>query len=107
VQHIIIGITLLLFFSSSSLESLEQLSAGFDADAQTSLWPLDNDSSSENARGRRSLKRSPRSKSSLKSLPALNNPTRAISPIVRIQEMTFISHPCKANVYQQTNVYRI
>jgi hypothetical protein len=107
VKQILIGITLLLFFSSSSLGGLEELSAGFDADSQTSVWTLDGDFSAENALGRRALKRSQRGKSSVKSLPAVDKPTRAISLIVRIRETSFISHYLKSNVYQQINVYRI
>jgi hypothetical protein len=106
VKQITIGITLFLFFLSSSLGSLEQLSARFDADSQTSLWTLDDDFSSENARGRRSLKRSQRGKSSLNSLRGVEKPASAISRIVRMRE-SFISHYSKSSVYQQINVYRI
>jgi hypothetical protein len=102
----IIGITLFLFFSSSSMGSFEELSASFDADSQTSLWTLDSDFSSETAR-RRSLKRSQRSKSSSKSLPAVDKAARAISLVVRIREASFISQSSKSSVYQQINVYRI
>jgi hypothetical protein len=107
VKQITIGITLFLFFASSSLGSLEQLSASFDADSQASVWTLDNDLSSENARGRRALKRSQRGKSSLKSLPAIDKPARAIFLIVRIRETSFISPLSNSSVYQQINVYRI
>jgi hypothetical protein len=107
VKHIIVGITLFLFFSSSSLGSFEQLSAPFDADSQTSLWTLDTDFSCENTSRRRSQKRSQRGKSSLKSLPAVDKPARAISLFVRIREASFIYHSSKSSVYQQISVYRI
>jgi hypothetical protein len=106
VKQITIGIALLFFFSSSSLGSLQQLSANLDGDSQTSLWALADDFSSENARGRRSLKRSQRGKSTLNSLRALDKPAPAISLIVQIRE-SFISHCSKSSVYQQINVYRI
>jgi hypothetical protein len=105
VKKITIGLILFLFFSSS-LRSLEQLSARFDADSQTSLWTLDDGFSSENARGRRSLKRSQRGKSSLNSLRGVEKPAPAVSLIVRVRE-SVISHYSRSSVYQQINVYRI
>jgi hypothetical protein len=107
VSQIIIGMTLFLFLSSSSLGSFEQFPAPFDADSQTSFWNLDSDFPSENASGRRSLKRTQRGKSSLKSLPAVDKPARAISLFVRKRETSFISHSSKWSVYQQISVYRI
>jgi hypothetical protein len=107
VKHITISITLLLFFAVSSLEGLEQLSASLDADSQTSLWALENEFSSENATGRRSVKRSQRGKSSLKSLPAADKAAHALPLIVRMAEASLIPHSSKSRVYQQINVYRI
>ena len=107
VKQIVIGVTLFFFFASSFVGSVEELSAGFDADSQTSLWTLDNDSSSENARGRRSMKRSQRGKSSFKSLPAVDKRARAISLIVRITETSFVPRSPKLSVHQKVNVYRI
>jgi hypothetical protein len=106
VKQITIGISLLLFLSYSSLGSLEQLSTSFGADAQTSFWTLDEGFSSENARGRRFVKRSQRGKSSLNGLRTVDKPAPAISLIVRTRE-SFISHCSSARVYQQINVYRI
>jgi hypothetical protein len=120
---------LLLFFSSSSLGGLEQLSLGRDADSQTSLSMLErdfsseiaarrslkrsqrgrseDDVSSENPVNRRSLKRSQRGKPSLNSLPASDKPAHAISLIVPVGETSLVAHCAKSNVYQQINVYRI
>ena len=107
MKRITISITFFLFFSSSSLEAVEQLPASFEPDSQTSLWTLDHDFSSENARGRRALKRSQRGKSSLKSLPAVDKRARAISLIVRITETSFVPRSPKLSVHQKVNVYRI
>jgi hypothetical protein len=107
VKQIIIGVTLFLFLGSSFLGGLEELSANFDADSQTFLWTLDDDSSSENTRGRRGLKRLQRGKSSLKSLLAVDKPARVVSLIIRIRETSSIYHFSKSSVYQQINVYRI
>jgi hypothetical protein len=106
VRQITIGITLFLFFSSSSVKSLEQLSARFDADSQESLWTLNDDLSSENARGRRPLKRPQRVKSSFNSLRGVEKTAPAISLIVRVRE-SLISHYSRSSVYQQISVYRI
>ena len=129
VKQITIGITLLLFFASSSLGSLDQSSVNSDAGSQTSLSVSDNDFSPENSVKRRELKRSPRSRSedefasesavfrrSLKrsprskpprsSLPAPDKPARATPLIVRVR-VSFISNSSNSRVYQQINVYRI
>jgi hypothetical protein len=106
VKKITTGVSFFFFLWCSSLASLEQLSASIDADSETSLWTLADDFSSENARSRRSLKRSQRGKSSLNSLRAVDKPAPVISLIVQIRE-SFISHCSKSSVYQQINVYRI
>ncbi len=107
VKQIIIGTTLFLFFASSSLGSPEQFSASFGADSQVSIWTLDHDFSSDNARSRRALKRSQRGKSSLKIFPIADKPSQGISLIVRIRETSFIAHFSNSSIYKQTNVYRI
>jgi hypothetical protein len=107
VKQIVIGVTLFFFFASSFVGSFEELSAGFDVDSQASVWTLENDFSSENATGRRSLKRLKRGKSSLKSLPVLEKIPRVVATVIPIGEISFISHCSKSSVYQQINVYRI
>jgi hypothetical protein len=91
----------------ASLGGAEQLLAAFDADAHASFIVLDGEFSGENARGRRALKRSPRGKSSLKSLPVFHEPARAIALIVRIRETSSGFRLSKSSVYQQIHVYRI
>jgi hypothetical protein len=107
VKQIVIGLTLFFFLASCSLGALRELSASFDADAQTSLWTFGNDFPSENAPGRRSLKRTQRGKSSLKSLAAVDKPRRVISLILRTGEPWSPFHFSKSSVYKKTNVYRI
>jgi hypothetical protein len=107
VKQIVIGLTLIFFFASFSLGALEEISANFDADAQTSFWTFGHDFSSENAPGRRSLKRSQRGKSSLKSLAAADKPTRVISVIVPIREPWSFFPFSKSSVYKKLSVYRI
>ena len=107
MKQIGIGVTLFFFFASSFVGNLEELSAGFDVDSHASFWSLENDFSSENATGRRSLKRLKRGKSSLKSLPALEKTARIASTVIPIGEISFIPHSSKSSVYQQINVYRI
>jgi hypothetical protein len=107
VKQIIIGMTLFLFLGSSFLGGLEELSTNFDADSQTFLWTLDDDSSSDNTRGRRGLKRLQRGKSSLKGLRAVDKPARETFLIAWIKETEFLPRSPKSSVYQQTNVYRI
>jgi hypothetical protein len=106
VKQLAIGISLFLFFSSSSLGSLEQLSTSFGADSQTLLWTLDDDFSSKNAPGRRSLKRPQRGKSPLKQL-ARRGQTSVCEVSYRPDEESFISRYSRSRVYQQINVYRI
>ena len=107
MKQIIIGVTLLLFFAASSLGGLEEFCATVEADSPTSLWTLDHDFSSENATGRRALKRSQRGKSSFKNFPTADKLARAISLVVWIRDRSFVSHCSKSSVYQQTSVYRI
>jgi hypothetical protein len=107
VKRLAISITLILFFSSSSLASLETLSAGFDAHSQPSIWAVDHDFSAENARGRRALKRLQTGKSSLKTLPAVGKPARDTFLIAWIKQTSFSLRSPKSSVYQQLNVYRI
>jgi hypothetical protein len=102
-----IVITLFLFFSSSSLGGWDEISASFGFASEMSLWTPDDDFSSDNTVGPRSLKRSQRGKSSLKSLAAANKPARTLSVIVRIRETPLISPYSKSSLYQQVNVYRI
>jgi hypothetical protein len=107
MRRITISLILLIFFSFSSLGSVEQLPPGLEGESQTSLWTDEKDLSSETSRGRRVLKRSQRGKSSLKSLPAVDKPAYAFSLTVRIGEALSIPHSSKSRVYQQINVYRI
>ena len=107
MKQIIIGMTLFLFLGSSFLGGLEELAASFVADSQSFLWSLDDDLSSENARGPRSLKRSQRGKSSFKSLPAVDKPARETFLIAWIKETSFLLRSPKSSVYQRINVYRI
>jgi hypothetical protein len=107
VKQITVGISLLLFLASSSLGSLEQISERLGVGSQSSLWTFDDDFSSDNARGRRSLKRPQRGKSSLKSFPVVDKPALVISPLLRIRETPCLPNFSKSSVYQQTNVYRI
>jgi hypothetical protein len=131
VKQITTGITLFLFLASSALGSLEQFPASFGAHSEALLLTLEEDISSDNARGRRALKRSQRGKFSLKNLPLQDKPARVISSRVRTRAtsfilyfskssisrqlsltrysgtFTFIPNGSKSSVYQQTNVYRI
>jgi hypothetical protein len=108
VKQIILGITALLFLSSSSLRSFEPSSTSTNPDARNSLWSSENDYASESAPARGSFKRSQRGKLFLKSLPiAEKEPAHAISPIVRVTQTSFLSHSSKTRIYQQINVYRI
>ena len=106
VRRIAIGICLFLFVSSSSFVAAEP-GANFEHDSQTSFWTDDEDSSADANRARRTSKRSPRGKSSLKSLPSLNKPPRAISLADYLSETSLVPGFSKASVYQQINVYRI
>jgi hypothetical protein len=106
VKLITIAITLLLFLTSSWLGGLDQSAAALDGDSQTSIWSLEQDFFSDDARRRRPLKRSLRSKSSSNILHGMDKPAREISPTVRGRP-SFISHPSGSSVYQQINVYRI
>jgi hypothetical protein len=107
VRRITISLTLLIFFSFSSLASVEQLAPSFEGESPTSLWTEEKDFSSDSNRGRRVLKRSQRGKSSLKSLPKVDKPPTRIFLIYRIRQKSFASHFSKSSVYQQINVYRI
>jgi hypothetical protein len=107
VQRIIISITFFLFFLSSSGDAVEQLSASFESGKQTSFWTVDNDFSSENARGSRFLKRLQRGKSSVKSLPSVDKPARETFLVAWVREISLVPHSPKSSVYQQINVYRI
>jgi hypothetical protein len=86
---------------------LEQLSASFDFNSQTSIWTVDNDFFAENARGRRALKRVQTGKSSFKTLPAVDKPARETFLIAWMKETSFSLRSPKLCVYQQINVYRI
>jgi hypothetical protein len=130
VKRIAIGITLLLFFVSSSTGSWDEAAAIFDVESQASFWALEgefslenrlkrrilkrsqrgrseDEGSSESAVVRRALKRSHRGKPSLSSLPASDRLNYANSPSVPVRETALIAHPSKSSVYQQINVYRI
>ena len=85
MRRVTISLALLIFFSFSSLASVEQLTPSLEGESQTSLWTDEKDLSSETNRGRRVLKRSQRGKSSLKSLPAVDKPAYAFSLIVRMR----------------------
>jgi hypothetical protein len=106
VKRIAISICLFIFASSSSFVAAEP-STNFQEDSQTSFYSDDEDSSADANRARRTFKRSARGKSSLKSLPSLNTPPRAISLAVYLRETSFIPPLSKASVYQKINVYRI
>ncbi|HKY09014.1 MAG TPA: hypothetical protein VJQ55_12260 [Candidatus Binatia bacterium] len=99
-------IALCFFFAASSLMSLDQDASVLDADTQTSLWAFDHDFSSDSARGRRALKRSPRVKSPLSSARALDKPVPAM-PLGIAVNQPFISRYPRSTVYQRINVYRI
>jgi hypothetical protein len=106
VRRIVISICLFLFVSSSSFVAAEP-SPDFEQESQTSFWTGDEDSSSEANRARRISKRSPRGKSSLKSLSSLNRPPRAICIADYVSETSLVPHFSKSSVYQQIKVYRI
>jgi hypothetical protein len=107
VTRIAISLALLIFFSFSSLASVERIAPGFEAESQTSLWTDDKDPSIETNRGRRVLKRYQRGKSSLKSLPKLDKPPSKGFLFGWTRHASFVSHVSKSSVYQQINVYRI
>jgi hypothetical protein len=106
VRRIAISLCLFIFASSSSFVAAEP-STNFEEDSQTSFYSDDQDSSADANRARRTFKRSARGKSSLKSLPSLNRPPRAISLAAYLRETSLIPGLSKASVYQQINVYRI
>jgi hypothetical protein len=106
IRRIAVSICLFLFVSSSSFVAAE-CAADFEQDSQTSFWTDDEDSSADANRARRIAKRSPRGKSSLKSLSSLNAPPRAISLTSYLKETYLLPVFFKASVYQQINVYRI
>jgi hypothetical protein len=106
VKRLAIGITLFFFFCSS-LASVEALSAGFDVHSQPSIWSFDHDFSTENARGRRAVKRIQTGKSSFKTLPAVDKPARDTFLIAWIKQVSLSPRSPKSGVYQQLNVYRI
>jgi hypothetical protein len=106
VRRIAISICLFFFASSSSFATGEQ-AANCDPVSQTSFSMDDEDSSADANRARRTSKRSPRGKSSAKSLPSLNKPPRAMSLADYLSETSLVPGFSKASVYQQINVYRI
>jgi hypothetical protein len=106
VRRIAISICLCLFVLSSSFVAAEP-SPNWEQDSQTSFRMDNEDSSSDANRTRRIFKKSPRGKSSLKSLPSLNRPPQAIFLTGYLGERCFIPGLSKASVYQQINVYRI
>jgi hypothetical protein len=106
VRRIAVSICLFLFVSSSSFVAAEP-STNFEDDSQTSFYSDDDESSADANRARRTFKRSPRGKSSLKSLSSLNTPPRVISLAVYLRETSLIPPLSKASVYQKINVYRI
>jgi hypothetical protein len=107
VRRISISLALSIFFSFSSLASVDELGPSFEGESQTSLWTDENDFSSETNRGRRVLKRSQRGRTSLKSLPKLNTPPSQVFFIGWIRQTPFLPHFSKSSVYKQINVYRI
>jgi hypothetical protein len=106
VRKIAISICFFLFVSPSPFVTGEQ-APNFDPEPQTSISIDEKDYSSDANHARRPLKRSPRGKSSPKSLPSLNRPPREISLIGWTSETTVAANFSKSSVYQQINVYRI
>ena len=106
VRRIAISVCLFVFVSSSSFVAAEP-AVNFEHDSQTSFWADDEESSADANRTRRISKRSARGKSSLKSLPSLNSPLRAISLTDYLKGTYLFPGFSKASVYQQINVYRI
>jgi hypothetical protein len=106
LRRIAISICLCLFVSSSSFATGEE-APNFDPKPQTSISIDEKDFASDANHARRLLKRSPRGKSSSKSLPSLNRPPREIALMGWTSEASFAPNFSKSSVYQQINVYRI
>jgi len=105
LRKIAISICLCLLVSSSSFAGEE--APNFDPKPQTSISIDEKDFASDANHARRLLKRSPRGKSSSKSLPSLNRPPREIALMGWTSEASFAPNFSKSSVYQQINVYRI
>jgi hypothetical protein len=107
MKRLSVGIVLLIFFAASMRDAVADISSLFEADLPASFFAIDHDSASDNARGRRSVKRVQRGKSSLKGLPMVIKP--APESLLRdyVTETSLPPRTFKSTVYQQIHVYRI
>jgi len=107
VKRITISLVVLIFFSFSSVASVDELGPSFEGESQASLWTDEKEFSSETNHGRRVLKRSQRGRTPFKTLAKVDKPPSQVFLIGWIRQTSFLPHFFKSSVYQQINVYRI